>query len=72
MAYRYCHACNNGLDRITLEEIQVALIGGSWTEHVQCDHCKSDRQDDTPNERFSVLLDAFLELKATVNGDTKT
>lgn len=66
-AYRYCRNCQMAQDRITLEEIEMALISGPWNANVQCEHCHTDRDDDTSDERFSILLSEFMALRDKVN-----
>lgn len=66
-AYTYCRKCGMGQDRITLEQIEMALISGPWNANVQCEHCRADRNDDTSDERFSVLLSEFMALRDKVN-----
>lgn len=62
MAWRYC-TCGAAQDRITLEEIASAVFYGG---KVTCDHCKDDRDDDTTDARFAILIEEVMELRAAV------
>lgn len=61
MAWRYCEYCNCSQNRITLEEIET--IAFSPNAKVGCKGCHSEREDDTPYERFSLLLEEVLSLR---------
>lgn len=58
MTYRFCNKCDQGMDRITLEEISAWSYG-----KVPCPHCLTEREDDTWRERTSILAEAILERK---------
>lgn len=61
MAWRYCEYCNCSQSRITLEEIEpIAFIPNA---KVGCMGCHAEREDDTPHERFSLLLEEVLSLR---------
>lgn len=62
--WRYCHKCDAGQSRMSLEDFR-------FTDKVLCHSCGAERQDDTWQERFDILLEEFLELKEEVKNASK-
>ncbi|NKJ03086.1 hypothetical protein FHT29_000031 [Rhizobium sp. SG741] len=60
--WRYCSHCGNGQDRITLDDIERDVY--SDTSRVRCSHCDEERDDDTPYERFALLLEEVNRLRS--------
>lgn len=67
--WRYCE-CGAGLDRISLEDLES--ISYDVDAKVRCTNCETPRQDDSPEERFSILLAEVMRLRANESAIVST
>jgi len=56
-AYRYCAHCGVGMFRISVRE-----IANAGSSDIRCRSCTMPRDDDTPEERMSVIAEALADL----------